>query len=194
MGHAHRRRNTEAAARSMALSAVLAALTLTACGERGGGDADGLQTVKPFGWHDSMDAGQRFTDGMLIIQNTTGEPIEIVKVEPEQTGDLKYLGSYLAGPNRTANLQQTHQYPPADPRYGTVEPAEGAVLQDGEAAAEAGYSLLLGYEVGDAERSTRTSVTVTYRQGGHVRTVTYPYTLAICVPRGVPCTAETSGW
>lgn len=60
-------------------------------------------------------------------------------------------------------------------------PAEGAVLQPlPEQLSDAGYALLLGYEVGSDPRSVRHAVTVRYRVGEEERTVTYPYLLAIC--------------
>lgn len=145
---------------------AVSSLVLTGCQSLGLGEGP----MRPAPEHGSIvegPVGRRLTDGFEILQLGGDRPATILSVESVGgDGSLKYLGAYLAGPDRKlAAYTQPEGFPPTTRGLGEIIPAEGAVIEPREQTRRRlGYELLLGYEiVDDSEIAFREEIVVTYR-------------------------------
>lgn len=180
----HHRAATSAAA---ALVAAAVAGVFEGCSGAGNGAEPGtVSGLSPHGWAKSLDVGTRFTNGLPIVFVNGNDPVTVVEVTPQLSGDgLRFLGASFSGMDRRIGATQfVRGYPPTGPNFGVPFPAAGAVLEPGPDAEERGYELLLGFEVVAEGRSVMTGYTVTYLDGaGEQQQAEFVSTLAVCAPK-----------
>lgn len=161
--------------------------------------------MRPVGEHGMIAearAGERFTDGLAVLQVTGEEPARIVSVESVGgNGAFRQVGALLAGPGRKIGaVGYAAEFPPKDRALGDLVEAEGAVLQPvAQTRNEMAYELLVGYEVlDDTEVGYRAGLRVRYEVAGDEFVWNAPARLLFC-PDGMETAdcervAEDDGW
>lgn len=174
----------------LAMALVVSACSADSAPDRQDADSTGrigfpLAGPPPNGFATKANVGDRFTNGQLVIFNKGDEPLTLLAVEPELSGDgLRFLGAQVAGLDRTLGFTQFEpEYPPAEPMLGDPVEVEHAVIEPGRAAARRGVELLMGFEVTAEGRSTVRSVAVTYRDSAGQHTGRWTATMAVCAPK-----------
>ena len=127
-------------------------------------------------------AGSVFTDGFEVVRVPGDAPIEIVNVESEGgTTALRYVGAWVAGPDRQVGAEQFLPGTPPDNFSSRTVRAEGATLQPVSVTGKIGYELLLAYEVVDRQSvDVRRAIRVTYKSGTHTYQQVIQAGLVVC--------------
>lgn len=141
---------------------------------------DRLRIPPPHGWATPQQVGATFTDGLEIVDVTTG-PVSLLEVSiiGGEEG-LEVVGWQLAPTmgREQAEIQVLPGYPATDPRLGPVRLAPPATL--GAAPDGQGYRLLLGLRVTRPGTWNRTGIRLEYT-ANHLRFVqVFPARLTVC--------------
>jgi hypothetical protein len=146
------------------------------------------------GWTASLNEGQTFTNGWLILENESDAPVTLVKVEPVFSGEgLRLVGTRVSGTRRTiGTIQYEPRFPPADTRLATLYDVDGYVVKPRQTSTEqSAAAILIGLKIVKAGRSTIQAMDVTYRQNGRLEVQRITNTLAVCAPKSDrPCADE----
>jgi hypothetical protein len=136
----------------------------------------------------SFPRGQRFTDGLEVLELKGDQPARIDAIQAVGLHGLRALGSLVAGPKRHIGaIQFARSYPPRDPalKRVRVQPAVGAMLPPYSETNHWGLELLLGYKAIGSGQLTRLGINIDYTIAGiHYRRF-FPARLSICTSRAV---------
>jgi len=149
--------------------------------EHGHGEGP-LDAPGPAGFRaEGRNTGDVFTNGSVLVFNRGDVPITIESVRPEVTGDLTVLGVQIAGPERDIGFTDVYlAFPPPTDGLGPVADADGFVLPAGEPGASEGFELLIGFRVGDADRSVVTAIVIDYTADGERYQGRFINTMVVC--------------
>lgn|GEM_PF-3459952 len=143
-------------------------------------------------WLDTMDVGQEFTAGQIVLFHNTPRDLVVTDVRPtiREGSHLRFLGAFVAPESRPlGTTDRSLSFPPETGTYGPdVRPAGGYVLHPfGEGEDTRGTELLLGFEVTGEGRSHMESVTVDFTVDGARGSRTIDTTITVCAPADAVC-------
>lgn len=155
-----------------------------------------------YGWHEAMDVGTVFTEGLIHIalSGKSTSPITIISVTPllDDGPALRLLGTkvrvvpdMLPPDSELGWFEYLKGFPPSE-KYATggVDPV-GFQVRAANGDHEMSVEIQVGYEVVAAGTSNRAGVEVVYEYEGVRKRVVIPSYLTICAPATGPCTAKT---
>lgn len=145
------------------------------------------------------EGGETIANGLIYMFNRSEKPIELESAKviaggPNVPTDFRFL---VAGPNRTSDAQGgvDHHCPPAYFKRESMQPLRGFVLQpDSTPTGKQGAVLIICFTVPPAPSRFRiTETSITYRQDGERRTLTFPNNFVLCAARGGKCDPAATG-
>ncbi|HVM20811.1 MAG TPA: hypothetical protein VM307_12700 [Egibacteraceae bacterium] len=165
-----------------ALSVTMVVGVLSGCAQRATGPLDPgepMGSVVP-----TVQVSAPFSDGFTELIFSGSEPVTIDRVVSVGNPDeLKPVGALLAGDDRaSAAIQFDATFPPTDPDFGTLMPAEGATIDPRPGPTFTSWALVLGYEVTEPGMWTRKGIDVHYTVGGEQFVAHLPAELVVCTP------------
>ena len=148
----------------------------------------------------NREGGETIADGSIYMLNRSDKPIElesakVIAVGPNVPTDFRFL---VAGLDGTTGAQGGAELrcPPTFFSRARMKPLPGFVLPPASTpTGKRGAVLITCFTVPPAPSRFRiTKTSITYRQDGERRTLTFPNSFALCAARGGKCDPDPKAW
>ncbi len=175
--------------RPLTVAAVVATIVAVGCTNdqlREDTGSTALKELPAFGSRTCKAVGTVFTEGLLVLSNTSAPDADVTLESVEQEidgGSLEPLGVVIAGPDRRfVGTQFAVDFPPTKKMFGEMSAVSGFHIPAGGWGERRGAEVLFGYRVVSEGQAKRQLVDVNYTVDGEAQSVTYRAKLAVRTP------------
>ena len=122
--------------------------------------------------------------GPMMLINDSDHEVTIDDVELIESDGLTLIDWRLRDVGAGLSTGVQEPFPPTDARAEGANVVSASVTRNDEGALLGDTELVIGVRADAAGRATGSSVRVTYSDQGERRTITFPLSIVLCIPRG----------